>query len=103
MFAIVEIAAQQFRVQPSDVVTVPKLAGNIGDEITFSSILLASEDSGAVKIGTPSINGSVKATILAHGKGEKIIVFKKKRRKGYRKKNGHRQDFTQIQINAISL
>lgn len=103
MFAIVEIAAQQFRVQPSDVVTVPKLAGNIGDEVTFSNILLASEDSGAVRVGTPSLKGSVKATILAHGKGEKVIVFKKKRRKGYRKKNGHRQQYTQIKIENISL
>lgn len=103
MFAIVEIAAQQFQVQPSDIVTVPKLAGNIGDEVTFTNILLAGNDSQSVKVGTPALNGSVKAKIVAHGKGEKIIVFKKKRRKGYRKKNGHRQQFTQIEITDIAL
>lgn len=102
MFAIVEISAQQFRVQPSEVIDVPKLPGNVGDEVTFSNILVAG-DATSIKVGTPSIGGNVTAKILEHGKGEKIIVFKKKRRKGYRKKNGHRQHFTTIEITNIAL
>jgi large subunit ribosomal protein L21 len=75
---------------------------NIGDAVEFSNILLAS-DNGNVSVGTPYIKGSVKATVVAHGKGDKVLVFHKKRRKGYQKLNGHRQKFTSITINDINI
>ncbi len=102
MFAVVEIAAQQFTVRPTDTLTVPLLDAEVGSSVEFANILLGGEESN-VMIGSPYINGSVKATVLAHGKGDKVLVFKKKRRKGYRKLNGHRQQYTQIQINDIKL
>lgn len=102
MFAVVEIAGFQYRVQPSDIVTVPLLKKNIGDEFTFDSVLVAGDGS-QVSVGAPKAKATVKATVLAHGKAEKVIVFHKKRRKGYRKKNGHRQHFTKIQIGDIAL
>lgn len=102
MYAIVEIAGQQHNVQPSSILTVEKIHANVGEEVTFSNVLFADND-GKLSIGAPYIAGSVKAKILAHGKGDKVIVFKKKRRKGYRKKNGHRQQYTQIQISDITV
>ena len=101
MFAVVEIAAQQFTVRPSDTLTVPLLDAEVGSSVEFGNILLGGEESN-VSIGNPYLSGSVKATVLAHGKGDKILVFKKKRRKGYRKLNGHRQHYTQIQITILS-
>jgi large subunit ribosomal protein L21 len=102
MFAIVEISGFQYRVQKSDVVRVPLMQASVGEEVTLSNILAAGEGSN-VTIGAPTLGGSVKATVMAHGKAEKIIVFHKKRRKGYRKKNGHRQHFTDLQISSIAL
>ncbi len=102
MFAVVEIAAQQFTVRPTDTLTVPLLDAEVGSSVEFENILLGGEESN-VSIGNPYLNGSVKATVIAHGKGDKVLVFKKKRRKGYRKLNGHRQQYTQIQINDIKL
>ena len=100
MYAIVEIAGQQFKVAQDQKVFVHRLAGNEGDAVTFDKVLLL--DNGTVTIGAPAIDGAaVVAKILGHLKGDKVIVFKKKRRKGYRKKNGHRQAFTQIQIESI--
>lgn len=101
MFAVVEIAGFQYRVSPSATVTVPLLEANVGDEVTFSNILAAGEGSN-VRIGAPYVQGKVTAKVIAHGKSEKVVVFHKKRRKGYRKRNGHRQHFTQIQISAIT-
>ncbi len=100
MFAVVEIAGFQYRVKHSDVLTVPLLKGNVGDELTFSNVLAGGEGS---NVSFGAINGSVKAKVLAHGRAEKVIVFHKKRRKGYRKRNGHRQYTTQIQISNIAL
>ncbi|GDX66604.1 MAG: 50S ribosomal protein L21 [Bacteroidota bacterium] len=102
MFAVVEISAQQFTVRASDTLTVPLLDAEVGSTIEFSNILLGGEESN-ITVGCPYISGSVTATILAHGKGDKVLVFKKKRRKGYRKLNGHRQQYSQIQINDIKL
>jgi large subunit ribosomal protein L21 len=102
MFAVVEIAAQQFTVRPTDTLTVPLLDAEVGSSVEFANILLGGEESN-VMIGNPYISGSFKATVIAHGKGDKVLVFKKKRRKGYRKLNGHRQQYTQIQINDIKL
>ena len=102
MLALVDIAGVQFEVEPKEVVTVPRLEGEIGDSLQFSDIYLWS-DAGKTEIGTPKIDGTVTAKILEHGKGEKVIVFKKKRRKGYRKLNGHRQQYTKIEITDIKI
>lgn len=102
MTAIVEIASQQFAVQPNQILTVPLTAGNPGDIVEYANIVMAMGD-GTTSVGKPYVAGSVKAKILAHGKGDTILVFKKKRRKGYQKLNGHRQNFTQIQIEEINL
>jgi len=101
MYAIVEIAGFQFNVEPGRKVFVHRLEGEEGAKITFEKVLLV-DNEGAVTVGKPLVEGAkVEATILQHLKGEKVIVFKKKRRKGYQKKNGHRQSLTQIQIDAI--
>ena len=101
MYAIVEIAGQQFKVQKDQQIFVHRLEGKEGDKLTFDRVLLSDED-GKVTVGAPVIDGmAVKATILEHLKGDKVIVFKKKRRKGYRVKNGHRQQFTKVLIEDI--
>ena len=103
MYAIVNIAGQQFKVAKDQYLFVHRLQGEEGASIEFDNVLLA-EDGGKFSIGTPSFEGAkVSDKILSHLKGDKIIVFKKKRRKGYKKKNGHRQHFTKIQITGISL
>jgi large subunit ribosomal protein L21 len=103
MYAIVEIAGQQFKVAQDQKVYVHRLQGEEGSKVTFDNVLLT-EDNGAVTIGAPAIEGaSVTAKILGHLKGDKVIVFKKKRRKGYKKKNGHRQYLSEIQIEGIAL
>ena len=102
MYAIVEIAGQQFKVAKDQKVYVHRLQGEEGSKVTFDNVLLL-DNAGNVTIGAPAIEGaSVKAQILSHLKGDKVIVFKKKRRKGYRKKNGHRQSLTEIQIESIA-
>ncbi len=101
MYAIVDIAGQQFKVEKERKIFVHRLKAEEGESISFDKVLLIDSD-GAVKVGAPYLEGSsVKATVLTHLKGDKVIVFKKKRRKGYRKKNGHRQYLTQIQIEEI--
>ena len=101
MYAIVEIAGQQFKVAKDQQIFVHRLEGKEGDKLTFDKVLLT-EDKGKVTVGAPAISGTkVKATIVEHLKGDKVIVFKKKRRKGYRVKNGHRQYLTSIKIDSI--
>ena len=101
MFAVVTIAGQQFKVSSGDEIFVHQLQGEEGDKVSFGDVLLVSGDSGTT-VGTPNVSGaSVNATILGHQKGDKVIVFKKKRRKGYKVKNGHRQSFTKIKIDSI--
>ena len=101
MYAIVEIAGQQFKVVKDQKVFVHRLAGEEGDSVTFDNVLLTAEGE-QVTIGAPAIEGAqVGAKISRHLKGDKVIVFKKKRRKGYRKKNGHRQSLTEIVIESI--
>ncbi|MFP9112473.1 50S ribosomal protein L21 [Flavobacterium sp. RHBU_3] len=101
MYAIVEIAGQQFKVSKDQKVFVHRLEGNEGDAVKFAKVLLLSDGTN-VTIGAPAIEGaSVEAKVLQHVKGDKVIVFKKKRRKGYKVKNGHRQSLTQIEITAI--
>jgi large subunit ribosomal protein L21 len=101
MYAIVEIAGQQFKVSKDLKVYVHRLAEQEGDKVSFDKVLML-DDNGTVTIGAPAIDGaSVEAKILKHLKGDKVIVFKKKRRKGYKVRNGHRQYLTQIQIESI--
>ena len=103
MYAIVEIAGQQFKVSKDLKVYVNRLADKEGDAISFAKVLLL-DNNGTISLGAPAVVGaSVEATVLQHLKGDKVIVFKKKRRKGYKKRNGHRQYLTQIQISGITL
>ena len=103
MYAIVNIAGKQFKVTKDQFVYAPKLQGEAGASVEFDEVLLA-DDNGTVSIGAPIISGAkVSGKILDHVKGDKVIVFKKKRRKGYKKKNGHRQDFTKVLIENITL
>ena len=102
MYAIVEIAGQQFKVEKGRKLYVHRLQGDEGSSLSFDKILLTDND-GQVKVGSPVVKGAtVNATILKHLKDDKVIVFKKKRRKGYAVKNGHRQYLTQIQIDEIN-
>ncbi len=101
MYAVVDIAGQQFKVEKDRKIFVHRLSAEEGETVEFEKVLLV-DNAGDVKIGAPVIEGSkVTAKVLSHVKGDKVIVFKKKRRKGYKKKNGHRQYFTQIQIEEI--
>jgi len=101
MHAIVEIAGQQFKVEKGQEIFVHRLDANEGDKKEFESVLLVN-DGKKVEVGTPTVAGvKVSATVLGHQKGDKVIVFKKKRRKGYQKSNGHRQQFTKIKIEDI--
>jgi large subunit ribosomal protein L21 len=102
MYAIVEIAGQQFKVAKDQKVYVHRLQEEEGAQVSFDKILLL-ESEGNVTIGAPAIEGAgVTAKILRHLQGDKVIVFKKKRRKGFKKKNGHRQALTEIQIETIA-
>ena len=101
MVAIVDIAGKQFKVAKDQYIYAPKMDGEIGASVSFDKILLVEND-GKIDIGAPVISGlTVSGKILEHVKGDKVIIFKKKRRKGYAVKNGHRQQFTKIQIESI--
>jgi len=101
MYAIVEIAGFQYKVQKDQYVFVNRLAGDVDAPVSFEKVLLVA-DSKDVKIGTPAVSGAkVEGKILEHLRGEKVIVFKKKRRKGYQKQNGHRQYLTKVLISDI--
>eukprot|EP01029_Cantina_marsupialis_P017683 TRINITY_DN3986_c0_g2_i3.p1 TRINITY_DN3986_c0_g2~~TRINITY_DN3986_c0_g2_i3.p1 ORF type:complete len:104 (-),score=20.89 TRINITY_DN3986_c0_g2_i3:257-568(-) len=101
MYAIVEIAGQQFKVEKDQKIFVHRLEAEEGGQVEFAKVLLV-DNEGEVVVGAPAIEGAkVTAKVLSHMKGDKVKVFKKKRRKGYRKLNGHRQDLTQIQIEEI--
>ncbi|BDB51972.1 50S ribosomal protein L21 [Flavobacterium ammonificans] len=103
MYAIVEIAGQQFKVSKDLKVYVHRLANEEGSKVSFDKVLLV-DDKGNVTLGAPAIEGaSVEAKVLQHLKGDKVIIFKKKRRKGYKKRNGHRQYLTQIVIEGITV
>jgi len=102
MYAIVEIAGQQFKVVKDQQIFVHQLEGKEGDKVEFSNVLLL-DDNGKVTVGAPAVEGAkVTAKIVEHAKGDKVIVFKMKRRKGYKVKNGHRQRFTKIAIEGIA-
>ena len=101
MYAIVEIAGQQFKVEAGQSIFVHRLQGKQGDKVEFSDVYLKA-DGEKISVGTPTLKSKVSATIIEHLKGDKVIVFKKKRRKGYQVKNGHRQYLTKISIDSIS-
>jgi large subunit ribosomal protein L21 len=101
MYAVVDIAGKQFKVEKDQYLYTPRLDANVGDSVTFDKVLLIDTD-GAVKVGTPTIAGAtISGKVLEHVKDGKVIIFKKKRRKGYAVKNGHRQQFTKVQIESI--
>ena len=103
MYAIVEIGGKQFKAAEGDRLYVPRMKAEVGDTVTFDRVLLVSGDDG-VQVGAPTVSGAtVDAEVLDHVKGDKVIVFKKKRRKGYRVKNGHRQPYTRLSIESLSL
>ncbi|MCO6495713.1 MAG: 50S ribosomal protein L21 [Bacteroidetes bacterium] len=103
MYAIVEIAGQQFKVEKNQSLFVHRLENNAGDTVDFTNVLLV-DNEGKIKVGTPTIKGaSVKASVIEHVLGDKVLVFKKKRRKGYKKLNGHRQQFSKIKVEEISI
>ena len=99
-YAIIRSGDKQFRVTPGSVVRVPHIDAEVGAKANFDVLVFG--DGNDVKVGAPLVGGvGVEGTILEHGRGEKIIVFKMKRRKGYRKKQGHRQDFTAVRIDSV--
>jgi large subunit ribosomal protein L21 len=101
MYAIVDIAGKQFKVAKDQYIYAPRMDGEAGTAVSFDKVLLVEND-GQIDIGAPSVSGvKVSGKILEHVKGNKVIIFKKKRRKGYAVKNGHRQQFTKIQIESI--
>jgi large subunit ribosomal protein L21 len=101
MYAIVEIAGQQFKVEKDQKIFVNRLKTEEGEQVEFAKVLLLDKD-GEIVVGAPTIEGAkVSATVISHLRADKIKVFKKKRRKGYRKLNGHRQNLSQIQIQEI--
>lgn len=103
MYAIIETGGKQYRVQEGDEFRVEKLDGQSGDTIEFDKVLLVSDDNG-VQVGKPLLEGAkVEGEILENGKAKKVIAFKYKAKKGYRKKKGHRQPFSKVKINSISL
>ena len=103
MYVIVEIAGQQFKVEKDQKIFVHRLPHDEGENVEFEKILLV-DNNGKVNVGTPVVEGvKVSATVLKHLKGDKVLVFKKKRRKGYQKCNGHRQYLSQIKINEINV
>jgi len=101
MFAVVDIKGVQYRVQPSERVFIPKMTAEPGKTITFERVLLLADDK-SVKVGAPTVKGaSVEAKVVGHRKDNKVLVFKKKRRKGYRVLRGHRQQYTEVEITKI--
>lgn len=103
MYAVFRTGGKQFRAEPGKKIRVPTLDVEPGASITFDEVLLASDGSN-VRVGEPRVDGAqVKAEIIRHGRDKKIIVFKRKRRKGYRRKQGHRQGFTEVRVDEISV
>lgn len=102
MYAVIQTGGKQYRVQPGDTVHVEKLPGAAGDPVQFDRVLMISDDD-SVAVGRPVVEGAkVSGEIVEQGRGKKLIVFKFKRRKDYRRRNGHRQDYTAIKIGHIA-
>ncbi len=102
MFAVVEIAGQQYKVAKADKIFVPRLESEVGAKVKFDKVLLLGDEK-QTKLGTPYLSGaSIEAKVLSHVKDDKVEVFKKKKRKGYRVHRGHRQQYTEIEITKVS-
>ena len=102
MYAVVKIKGHQYRVQPDGLLQVELIDSEVGQTVSFDEVLMVS-DGDDIKVGAPNIEGAtVDAEIIEHGRSRKIVVFKKKRRKNYRRKNGHRQGYTQLKITGIN-
>lgn len=102
MYAVVKSGGRQYKVEPGQVVRVDKLEAQVGETVSLNQVLLV-KDGDSLKAGAPLLDGvTVSATVVEQDRGKKIIVFKKKRRQGYQKKQGHRQDYTALKINAIN-
>jgi large subunit ribosomal protein L21 len=103
MYAIIRTGGKQFRAEPGKTLRIPSLDVEPGQTVTFEEVLLGASDD-EVKVGAPLLGGAaVTAEVVKHGKGEKIIIFKHKRRKNYRRKQGHRQKFTEVRVSEINL
>ena len=104
MYAVVDVAGKQYRLNKGLRLRVPKLDLDEGSKHRFDQVMLIAGEEGEAQVGKPLVEGAaVEATVLGHGRGEKIVVFKMKRRKKYRNRNGHRQDYTEIQVDDIIL
>lgn len=102
MYAVIKAGGKQYRVAAGDKVKVEKLVGEVGSNVTIDQVLLVA-DGDKVTIGSPIVKGaSVKATVVAHGRNDKVMIFKMRRRKHYRKTQGHRQQYTELQIDKIA-
>ncbi len=102
MYAVIKTGGKQYRVSPGEEIKVEKLGAEIGDLVNIQDVLLVVPDEGSPKVGQPTVAGAtVQAKVVDHGRYDKIIVFKKKRRKGYKVKRGHRQQFTRLLIDSI--
>jgi large subunit ribosomal protein L21 len=102
MYAVIRSGGKQYRVTPGQTLRLEKLEGEAGSKIQLSNVLMV-EDGGKVQTGAPLPNASVEATIIQTDRSDKVLVFKKKRKKQYRRKSGHRQDFTAVRIEKISV
>ena len=103
MYAIIRSGDKQFRAEPGMTVRVPALSADVGDTVTFDEVLVTSTDDGT-SVGTPTVaNATVTGEVVRHGKDRKVIIFKWKRRKNYRRKQGHRQKFTEVRIGEIKV
>ncbi len=101
MYAVIETGGKQYRVQEGDVITVEKLDANVGDTVVFDKVLVLNDDK-ELKVGTPYLQTGVSASVVENGKGDKVIIFKYKAKKDYRKKQGHRQPYTKVQIESLT-
>jgi len=101
MFAIVNIKGKQYKISEKQKLFVPKLNEEVGSKVKFSDVLAYSQDDKSLQVGAPMLKMKIEATVLDHVKDEKVMVFKKKRRKNYRRTKGHRQQYTEIEINSI--
>lgn len=101
MYAVIETGGKQYRVQEGDVITVEKLDAKAGDKVTFDKVLVLN-DGKEMKVGTPYLDAGVTASVVENGKGKKVIIFKYKAKKDYRKKQGHRQPYTLVEITSIA-
>jgi large subunit ribosomal protein L21 len=104
MYAVFQTGGKQFRAEPGTRLRIPTLEAEPGDKVTFDRVLLAGDGGDKILVGAPVVDGaSVIAEVIRHGRSKKLIVFKRKRRKGYRRKQGHRQGFTEIRIDEVAL